>query len=261
MIATRAARAGCVFTVAPRRRATTVTPELLRGLVEIRLRHALRMMNDPRANCLPSASNGSSADLEVGLREAIAQRRERVVGVVVDREHASPCRSRRRARGRRPSRAPSARRAPSRPSRARPARRTLRGTSSRCRRTGSSADRSAPSTGSRAARRRCASTAGPCARCTSRPGTCASRSSSARSSTCRRRGRVLHRRAPPRRARATRRARVTVNGAVAREISTRCFCRTRSSSACAPGRRSSAGSTYAAGPSAFAFVTDRLLFS
>src|SRR5215218_9380590 len=53
---------------------------------------------------------------------------------------------------------------------------------------------------------------------------------------------------------------VTVNGAVAREISTACFRNTRSSSACAPGRRSSAGSTYAAGPSTRAFVTDRLLF-
>src|SRR5215218_6839081 len=53
---------------------------------------------------------------------------------------------------------------------------------------------------------------------------------------------------------------VTVNGAVAREISTACFCNTRSNSACAPGRRSSAGSTYAAGPSTRAFVTERLLF-
>ena len=34
---------------------------------------------------------------------------------------------------------------------------------------------------------------------------------------------------------------VTVNGAVAREISTPCFCSVRSSSACAPGRGSSAG--------------------
>ena len=35
----------------------------------------------------------------------------------------------------------------------------------------------------------------------------------------------------------------TVNAAVAREISTRCFCSTRSSSACAPARASLAGST------------------
>ena len=53
---------------------------------------------------------------------------------------------------------------------------------------------------------------------------------------------------------------VTVNGAVAREISTPCFCSTRSSSACAPGRGSSPGSTYAAGPSVFAFRIERLLF-
>ena len=53
---------------------------------------------------------------------------------------------------------------------------------------------------------------------------------------------------------------VTVNGAVACEISTACFCNTRRSSACAPGRRSSAGRTYAAGPSVLAFRTDRLLF-
>jgi hypothetical protein len=66
---------------------------------------------------------------------------------------------------------------------------------------------------------------------------------------------------PPRPAGRTRLAgMVTVNGAVAREISTACFRNTRSNSACAPGRRSSAGSTYAAGPSTRAFVTERLLF-
>src|SRR5437867_4903984 len=53
---------------------------------------------------------------------------------------------------------------------------------------------------------------------------------------------------------------VTVNAAVAREISTPCFCSTRSRSACAPGRGSSAVSTYAAGPSVFAFRMERLLF-
>src|SRR5262245_21184723 len=52
---------------------------------------------------------------------------------------------------------------------------------------------------------------------------------------------------------------VTVDSAVAREISTACFCSTRSSSACVPGRGSSAGSTYAAGPSVRAFRIDRLL--
>src|SRR5258708_6905754 len=52
---------------------------------------------------------------------------------------------------------------------------------------------------------------------------------------------------------------ITVNGAVAREISTPCFCSTRSRSACAPGRVSSAVNTYAAGPSVLAFRIDRLL--
>ena len=54
---------------------------------------------------------------------------------------------------------------------------------------------------------------------------------------------------------------VTVNAAVALEISTPCFCSTRSSSACVPRRGSLAGSTYAAGPSTFGFITDRLLLS
>ena len=71
--------------------------------------------------------------------------------------------------------------------------------------------------------------------------------------------------APPDESRPAPRARRTgvdtVNGAFAREISTCCFCITRSSSACAPGRRSSAGSTYAAGPSVRAFAIERLLFS
>src|SRR5581483_4846137 len=52
---------------------------------------------------------------------------------------------------------------------------------------------------------------------------------------------------------------VTVNGAVAREISTPCFCRIFNRSACVPGRGSSPGSTYAAGPSVRAFRIDRLL--
>src|SRR6185503_10995464 len=54
---------------------------------------------------------------------------------------------------------------------------------------------------------------------------------------------------------------VTVNAAVAREISTACFRITRRSSACAPRRPSLAGKTYAAGPSTFAFRIDRLLLS
>src|SRR5262245_63280547 len=53
---------------------------------------------------------------------------------------------------------------------------------------------------------------------------------------------------------------VTVNDAVAREISTPCFCSVRRRSACAPGRESSAGNTYAAGPSVRAFRIERLLF-
>ena len=53
---------------------------------------------------------------------------------------------------------------------------------------------------------------------------------------------------------------MTVNSAVAREISTPCFRSTFSSSACAPGRGSSAASTYAAGPSVFALRIERLLF-
>src|SRR2546426_5802955 len=53
---------------------------------------------------------------------------------------------------------------------------------------------------------------------------------------------------------------VTVNSEVAREISIPCRCSTQSSSACAPGRGSSAEKTYAAGPSVFAFRIDRLLF-
>jgi hypothetical protein len=57
------------------------------------------------------------------------------------------------------------------------------------------------------------------------------------------------------------RATITLNGAEAREISTCCFWRMRSSSACVPGRCSSAVSTYAAGPSLRGFCTDRLLFS
>src|SRR5580765_1004340 len=52
---------------------------------------------------------------------------------------------------------------------------------------------------------------------------------------------------------------VTVNSAVAREISTPCFRSTFSRFACAPGCASSAGSTYAAGPSVRALRTDRLL--
>ena len=64
-------------------------------------------------------------------------------------------------------------------SRGRPARRSLRGTSSRCRRRGAPARRSAPSTGSRAACRRCASTADPCGRCSCRPGTRASSAAAA----------------------------------------------------------------------------------
>src|SRR5690349_5211318 len=55
--------------------------------------------------------------------------------------------------------------------------------------------------------------------------------------------------------------RVTVNAAVAREISTFCFCITCSNSAWAPSRGSFAGRMYAAGPSVFAFRIDRLLFS
>src|SRR6266487_256323 len=52
---------------------------------------------------------------------------------------------------------------------------------------------------------------------------------------------------------------VTVNDAVAREISTPCFCSVRRRSACAPGRGSSPVRTYAAGPSVLAFKIDRLL--
>src|SRR5262249_48086465 len=52
---------------------------------------------------------------------------------------------------------------------------------------------------------------------------------------------------------------VTVNSDVAREISTPCFCSTRNSSACAPGRGSSPGITYAAGPSVRAFRSERLV--
>jgi hypothetical protein len=52
-----------------------------------------------------------------------------------------------------------------------------------------------------------------------------------------------------------------VKGVVAREISTACFCNTRSKSACAPGRGSFAVNTYAAGPSFLGFMTERLLFS
>src|SRR4029079_9509554 len=50
---------------------------------------------------------------------------------------------------------------------------------------------------------------------------------------------------------------ITLNDPVAREISTPCFWRTRNSSACAPGRGSSDGSTYAAGPSVRALRIDR----
>ena len=45
------------------------------------------------------------------------------------------------------------------------------------------------------------------------------------------------------------------------ENSTRCFCRIRSNSACAPGRGSFAVRMYAAGPSVFAMRIDRLDFS
>ena len=54
---------------------------------------------------------------------------------------------------------------------------------------------------------------------------------------------------------------IAENEAVAREISTACFCSTRSISAWAPGRGSFAGSTYAAGPSVRDLRIDRLLFS
>jgi hypothetical protein len=54
---------------------------------------------------------------------------------------------------------------------------------------------------------------------------------------------------------------VTVKAAVAFEISTPCLCSTRSTSACVPRRASLAGSTYAAGPSTFGFITERLLLS
>ena len=46
----------------------------------------------------------------------------------------------------------------------------------------------------------------------------------------------------------------------AREISTFCFCNTCNNSACKVPRGSSAGSTYATGPSAPGFCTDRFAF-
>ena len=230
------------------------------------------MTNEPRANFCAAASNGSSATWMSASFELVAQRdraRCRALWLIANTRARARHAARRLDVAR--HRAPSARRAPSDRSRARPARRTLRGTSSRCRRTASSADRSAPSTDSRAARRRCASTAGPCGRCSCRPGTRASSVAGAAALRCRRPAAAVARRrrratSPPRRRAAPPPAPahrdVTVNGAVAREISTRCFCSTRSSSACAPGRGSSAGKHV--GRRALrssAFRIERLLFS
>ena len=44
------------------------------------------MMNEPRLNFWPPASKGSSATSMLRVLEAIAQRRERRIGVVIDRE-------------------------------------------------------------------------------------------------------------------------------------------------------------------------------
>ena len=233
-------------------------------------------MNEPRLNFWPSASNGSSATSILRVLEPVAQRGERRIGVVVDRRRRLPCtgdaaggghvaldRLQRRvehlhvgdphdldveqlAEG--------------------PAGVVVRIALRIVRR---------PVPDSRAACRRCGCRAGPCAARRCRPGTSASR---ARLGLVR--GLLLCPAPAPARPTRSRRCRsppaaslvvsraadascpgtVTVNGAVAREISQPCSCRMRSRSACGPGRGSSPGKTYAAGPSVFGFRIERLLF-
>ena len=211
--------------------------------------------NDPAVELRAARLERLLRHLDVGVLQLVAQRDERVVGVVVDREDGCRC----------PMTPLGALTSPFTSSigasstfasvtRTACTRERLPGTSSRCRRTAASARRSATSTDSRAARRRCASTADPCGRCSCRPGTRAS-SEAARGRRgrrlrcgCRRVGGGRAPAASPRRRRRGRRVRparpparppgiVTVNAAVAREISTACFCSTRSSSACVPEAR------------------------
>ena len=60
MIATRAARTGCIFTLGADANRGDLEAEVLRRCVELGLRCVV-MTNEPRLNCVPPASNGSSA--------------------------------------------------------------------------------------------------------------------------------------------------------------------------------------------------------
>ena len=247
-------------------------PEVGDGLAEIRGADAAADDERPAVELLSLGLERLLGDVDLRVLEAIAQRRERRVGVVVDGEEAA--RAADAASGRQLALDELERRVEH--LRRRVTRTTLTLNSSPnvqpCRRRGSAADRRAPSTGSRAACRRCGCRADPCAARRCRPGTCASRAG-AGLSVAGLPAFVLRDSAPARRSSplpaAPRRwssrapggflpGSVTVKGAVARETSQPCSCRMRSRSACGPSRGSSPGTRRPPGPSVFG-LQDRAL--
>ena len=169
-IATRAARAGCIFTDGAAASADGLQAERRRRLVEVGLRDAL---DDERAAVELRAARLERllGHLDVGVLQLVAQRDQRVVGVVVDREdrpvagdaarrlHVALDELHRRVEH---LHVGDAHRLHAEALGERPAGVVVRPRLRVVRR---------PGTGSRAARRRCASTAGPCGRCSCPPGT------------------------------------------------------------------------------------------
>ena len=70
MSATRAARAGCVFTVGAARERVRLETELRRRLVEIRGCETPRMMNEPRVNFVPGRLERLLGGLDVRVPAA-----------------------------------------------------------------------------------------------------------------------------------------------------------------------------------------------
>ena len=88
--ATRAARAGCVFTDGAAASAWAFSPSSFVTLSRSACDTPL-MMNVPRLNFVPAGLERLLGDLDVGVLQLVAQRDQRVVGVVVDREQRCPC--------------------------------------------------------------------------------------------------------------------------------------------------------------------------
>ena len=96
MIATRAARTGCVFTLGALATAVALRPSSFVAASRSDCDTPL-MMNEPRLNVRAAHVERFFGGLDVGVLELVAQRDEAVVAVGVDDERAAAARRRRPA--------------------------------------------------------------------------------------------------------------------------------------------------------------------